>query len=810
MTLFVLRYNNYYNRQVKIEDNLNDYLAASAYATSIDDVNFNPNDGVNTTQVLNSLDLDLTNVDYAILYDALSDTIVSKWFILEADRTRSGQYLLKLYRDLVGDYYNVVVNAPAFIEKATLPAGNSLIYNNENMTYNQIKSAEYVLKDSTRVPWLVGYLARDRASNIVATVPTNDVKVDYLLSSFGDYAYNTYATENFRGHIRDTVYQVQVRSYATGSSDRWNFCWGYEGARKNPLSYSGSLTSTGVNAYTSTNTANYYRQNATSYQMTPSAIMQNLETAARAASSDWSSFSIDTIAQTKTTSETQAFLAEEGKIIQIADKFYQIRIEQTNTDASNIIRSTVPYNSSLGIKFQAVMGAYNYWESTSQTAFILEGRSDFYKVYYDELDVDTYTLTIKPGTNHLSDAPYDMFALPYPPANGIFYYRTADGYKRVKPAVVLNIIQQLQVAAQQNLFDLQLVPYCPVANYIAPSSTYYNYLDLSEAVEDKEYQEIEGGAGVLVWCTQSSFSVNVDPYTDFYTSTSIPQPSTDPVEFKVEHECDFYRMVSPNYNGTFEIKSTSNQGLQQFKATCSYKPYMPYIQVAPSFAGLYGSNFGDARGLICGGDFSLSAVSDLWQSYQINNKNYQNIFDRQIDNLEFNNNIGMFQAKLNATVGAISGAVSGASTGAQLGGGWGAAAGAVVGGVASGVGGALDIEILKRQQSETLDYTNDMYGYNLGNIQARPQSLTKVSSFNPHNKIFPILEYYTASDVEKEALRNKLKYNGMTVMTIGTIADYQLNEPSYIKAKLIRLNNTDIGFHELAVLSEELNKGVFV
>ena len=51
MNLYLLNYNNYYNRVVK---RLNDLNAYSPYIlTTIENVNFNPNDGVNAEQIVN-------------------------------------------------------------------------------------------------------------------------------------------------------------------------------------------------------------------------------------------------------------------------------------------------------------------------------------------------------------------------------------------------------------------------------------------------------------------------------------------------------------------------------------------------------------------------------------------------------------------------------------------------------------------------------------------------------------------------------------------------------------------------------------
>ena len=73
-----------------------------------------------------------------------------------------------------------------------------------------------------------------------------------------------------------------------------------------------------------------------------------------------------------------------------------------------------------------------------------------------------------------------------------------------------------------------------------------------------------------------------------------------------------------------------------------------------------------------------------------------------------------------------------------------------------------------------------------------------------------MIEYFKATAQEEEALREKLSYNGMTVMKIGKIVDYQLDSGvSFIQGKLIRL--LDVG--ESAIASEiynEIYKGVYI
>ncbi len=317
--------------------------------------------------------------------------------------------------------------------------------------------------------------------------------------------------------------------------------------------------------------------------------------------------------------------------------------------------------------------------------------------------------------------------------------------------------------------------------------------------------------GVLLWCTSNSFS----------TQINLPLTATD--SMKIEANCNQYRLCGPNYQGSFDFNLAKNDGsVDYFTAYCTYKPYNPYIRVAPNFKGLYGTEFNDGRGLICSGDFSLSRINDAWQSYELQNKNYQNIFNREIQSLDFNNSIAMRNQIVSAAVGTLKGGATGAAAGAMAGGGIGAVVGAAVGTVGSMINGITDTATLAAQQKENRDLMIDKYNYQLGNIQALPYTLTKVGSFDISSKYFPFVEYYTCTDEEKEALELKIKYESMTVMKIGTLQEYKRDDISYIKGSLILADIhiaypttaydvtevLEISNQEIYTIYDELNKGV--
>src|SRR5574344_1391234 len=99
----------------------------------------------------------------------------------------------------------------------------------------------------------------------------------------------------------------------------------------------------------------------------------------------------------------------------------------------------------------------------------------------------------------------------------------------------------------------------------------------------------------------------------------------------------------------------------------------------------------------------------------------------------------------------------------------------VAGGISAainlGTGAASNI-MSDKLRDEQINLKKDLFNYNLQNIQALPQSVSKTAAFNINSKYVPFLEKYTCTEEEKNALRDKLKWQGMTVMRTGQIQDY--------------------------------------
>ena len=293
---------------------------------------------------------------------------------------------------------------------------------------------------------------------------------------------------------------------------------------------------------------------------------------------------------------------------------------------------------------------------------------------------------------------------------------------------------------------------------------------------------------------------------------SILNPGNEAIERKLANECDVVRLVAQNYSAIFEFSPSKSGGVDGFLADCTYKPWSPYIHILPKLKGLYGDNFveiDDARGLICGGDMSLSQLSNAWANYQLQNKSYNDVFVREIKHMDVQNDINKQNARWQLALSPITGGAAGAASGAQIGGIGGAITGGAIGVVGGGITAGLDYANSLKMMEENRQYAIDMYTYNLQNIQAIPTSLTKTSALTYNTRVWPFIEYYTCTEDERTALKDKIKYNGMTIMKVSQLRNYLLGQDNFYKGKLIRLN-IKVDSHMAYEIYNELNKGVYL
>ena len=806
MTLYTLQYNNYYNRIKKGFDTMTQYLPF--VVDTFQNINFNPNDNITTSVVLNT---ENHNVDYLIAENE-NNEIVSRWYIMEAVRLREGQWKIELLRDVIWDYREQVVKAPMMVSRGWTYNGDKAIFNDESIAVSQIKQHETLLKDSSKAAWIVGYMANPKAEDqdITITYGLAEPEADISVSTFDEWQYSEYAFFPEKGQNSDSTEGYEytyidnysfLMTYGTGNySTNSEMIFNQDGFIKSDLG-SGNP---------------YWYVNSPAYLPDIKEAIQDLpkNDLAEAINNYYDNTALYTKMQKiKNLKKKTLYIAED-------DTFYEISVI-TSWKASEQVGKFKPNNSTHPVvkAFTDFINAVN-----DEVGDVMRTKSQFddgYNYFVNFGDVYTFkieltkismtagskTFTIPKTVRTLKDAPYRMFCMPYALNYRIQWKKNDTVYTKYTSEInTLSIATVIMGDAGANVYDVQLLPYCPIAN-LRKNNMYCN---LNDFIENVDYVFIEDVPTIIFFSDVSQGTFNISLNQD-----GVNVGNT--IATKANSLTRFCRLCSPNYQGVFEYSPIKNYGVSQINVDFHYKPYSPYIHLNPDFYlnGIYGSDFNDARGLICGGDFSITRISDAWTDYELQNKNYNTIFDKGIQKLETENKYARIADRANAAVGTLSGTATGIAAGFSVGGGVGAAIGGAIGGVSSLAGGITDVYINDQLRQLNKQHTIDVWNLQLDNIKAIPYSLSKVSAFNNNNKIWPFVEYYACSQQEYKAVYEYIEYRGMRLDRIGTIEQMLPYIPAsldygFIQGDIIRLDNLEDDTHVATVISNELRQGVYL
>lgn len=851
MSKFIVlyNYNKYYNRIIKKLNTYEDYKAlitplgstpAEYRGFELVSTNFDYQDGVFAKHVINipresSSFFNYHEPDYLVLERTYKDgdvnvSEVSRWFVLETTKTRGNQLELSLRRDLLADYYNDVLNAPVFIEKGNPGIDDPAIFNREPMTFNQIKTNELKLDFSKYSGkgkgWIVGYIAKEEQNKDIGPC-SGQVEIPAVVDDFEDLPLaiqQAIDAGTVKSYYPNDFYMRFFTKHVMGGTTEYRRYLVYDtysgGVGCNRQYPDSSGTNLGYPKFVFSSQADAY---------TSESIIRNAYNSGRASlnlsikMNTWFDNSVSGIKIYRYTCREY-----NNKIYKRNNKYYRLKtilgaqseekvvytISQIKSQASDlasafksfvldylingttVVENTDVDNSSNGVTF-----ARNVWE---------------YSFVSEEIDYNEVQVTLTKERNKNIDAPYDIFCIP---RGGVSVYGSGSSPLFTQAEGIADAIARgIAIAGGSKIYDIQILPYCPFLEMITSTGD----ISVVGYTVNKDFSYItqaNGGAsvGIVLYGKHCRGTFDIE-ITNSETGYSDCLEETESViDKKVKSETKLVRFVSPNFASTFDINVQKNKGITLLNVDYFYKPYSPYLHVAPYFSGLYGEDFNDPKGLICSGEFSISTAQSKWEEYQIQNKNFENIFNRQIQNLDVNNSIAMEQQKIASGIGVGTAGLTGVAAGAVAGSmalpGIGTAVGAVVGGLgsalASGIGRKYDLEYLKRSQTEARSFASDMYAYSLGNIQALPYSLTRVTTLTENNKIFPFIEFYDCTEEEREALRNKIKYNGMTIMRIGHIVDFVRPQHRYVQGQLIRLEGIDEDSHVIAEIANEIKEGAY-
>ena len=822
VNLYFLQYNNYFNRQTKPHKTTTSWFLPYQIGNTLNVGLFNYGDGVDTTQVVNTTGWTNENrvPDYCIVEDQ-TDGSRQYWYVLEWKYLRKGQYEATLKRDVLSENYDTIITAPMLIKKGTvISPNNPAMFNSEGQAYNQIKSDEIPLYDATGCPWIVGYVPLDAFETDTEISKNIYVEPSFTyetLDAFrSDFPYDVDMPRNdrtiIRRYTRYPIYNIRanIRFFIGGS--------GYSHIAANVSFNSNGLLTYNINATTNriNHQLNWLTNNVVGYY-SPS---QHTTLPDGYTSFRWDKdyYGHDSSASRLTKDIINSYTRE--TLQQLDNSIYNVYPQ--NYTADDILKSMLYKTVKIGTKTYNIFPSTEIvWKEEVVPASTLQLLSTNLNdnILFDKNNNNSYIVTLKfyeagyklvestqtikttmPGKDkiiQLRKDPYAMFCIPYGEVklrkNGVDQLTTVKDAALIATGIATS-------AGDKKVLDVQLLPYCPIRDIVVDDEK--GVVDYSSLTRAAQVQDIKNEAAMIIskmfWCIDNSFTFQI--------------PLHIAVEdYKIENECDTYRLCSPNYNGLFEFNLAKNGGIDWIEVNCSYKPQIPYIQLNPNFKKLYGQNatggssagdYNDQRGLICGGDFSLPQVSDAWANYQMQNKNYQNIFDREIQSMEISNKYQRVSDWMNLVAGT-------AKAGMAIGSLSNPVAGGVSAAINLGTGIASNI-MSDNLRNEQLSLKKDLFNYQLDNVKALPQSVSKATAFNINSKYVPFLEKYTCTEEEKSALRDKLRWQGMTVMRTGQIQDYVWGDDTYIEAMPLRLSNLGEDTHTAQAIAQELNMGTYI
>ena len=518
----LLHYNNYFNRTIKKLDTVQEYRAADTSGSTANykecyNINFNPGDDISASLILGfgtNPTIDTNNFDYLVIVDraddteahTITDSINSRWFIQDINRTRKGQWEVRLRRDVVADNLEEVLDALTYIEKGSVSAGNNFIFNKEGMLFNQIKESEDQLRDASGCAWLVGYIAKNaNASNVTINYDPADQNVikvsasniDNWFQSLGINPGETFKADPYDISYRtawqagtDFVYHYACRTYIYGtgsfSSEDDNRWVGNDAIRAGWYASRTEVGNALLNAYNSLGLSAF-----------KAALIDLVGAHSSAQVTEIKNFDGKTI---KT---------NDGKYYRISVKeggAYQVK-NASLTSGNNL------YNlMSSALVLARVFGNYTTPDSSS---FKYSFKCSQYVVTASEDKAASVKTNISSSRIKTSDGLFDIIAMPYPLKNETIRVSYGDYYIDVNNVVSMAAMTSLAttLVPGQGIYDIQLLPYCPVQRFVNSAGGGLR-VDTTRAGTDFDWI-VDGSSndakiGIVFYVPESQFTFDIN------------------------------------------------------------------------------------------------------------------------------------------------------------------------------------------------------------------------------------------------------------------------------------------------------------
>lgn len=829
-------FNNYANRTSLMYQTINLYPKAAYQAT----INFNPNDGEKTSLVLMYKDNVLAapvNIepDYAIVCDN-SDKIESRWYVTESSRLSDSKFRIVLKRDIASDYKSEIMNSVAFVKRGWVNSSNPLIFNSENGNYSQILRERVDLKDKSGKGGYVAFLAPnflqenvDKANFDIASNTSTTLKFNSPTETHtGNYKFCYGADPN-----DTTPKPVFMRNYNK---------WGFSGTSTGNHSYIyftiGVRALGNVNTYTNDKYAIVVWEDGTAgYDTIPQGTDVHggtfpdfvlPETGARLYLTDgelhniatvcayalhtlmWDSDYIDEYVFSLTNGQngdvpTMRFMAsriDSLASVALANDVYALDLDLYTSDEK---KYTEIMTGTLRTTFENVIinTIQHYLKISAAVSEKCPANKRAELTYHYHIANfhwrRTSTSTLKlPNTGALvQNSPYYMLFIPE--ANTKM---KCDGKTWTQQVDAYQIYNQLQVTFNSFIYDVQRVPYTPYALDIEDDGTVVLPNESQIGFAKNAAGEIEACA---YFCNQDTFWFNIEP-----TSTYLDElKGQKDLNVKIQSETTLLRLCSMDGSSSININGAKNLGLSKLCVNCRYAPYQSYISLQPQWSMFYGAEIGlkDTRGLNLTSTNSVTRTSNQWQDYVLQNQNYQDIFNRQIQSMDAQFDIQADKAVRDMVFGLINTGISAGMSSNP-----GSAAGNLIHGglnlIQQGQGYSDMVDSFRERRSLSVD----MFNLQNGNIKARADTLTKVNAMSPIYNTWPYIEIYTTTPEEKTALTTYITEFSMNIGAMtNQLSAYVTNNPNtrkFIQADIIRMSGK-MDSHLAEEIRSLISEGVY-
>lgn len=312
--------------------------------------------------------------------------------------------------------------------------------------------------------------------------------------------------------------------------------------------------------------------------------------------------------------------------------------------------------------------------------------------------------------------------------------------------------------------------------------------------------------------TSANIVINGHNITAQFLDTDDYSFTTDLADLtNINKETDTIKIVSPSRASQFLFRPYDNDGSMLFQSKVTLKPFASVIYIRPSTQGLLMYDYDDKDCLIINEDCSLTAVTSQWTEYIYSNKNYSNIFEREIQGRQFERGwerrVEQAQAKSDVDTAR--------NITAQK---WSTRTGNIpiisgligAGAMASGAdknyleAAQVDREYNEALYQQGLSMSRDLFKYQLDNIKSQPSIPSKITTIDCKLLDGVYLEYYSTNDTELAAINSYYAFNGNRIDNYGTFSTYW---GAFIRGKIIR--SSHYTQPEIDEINRRLGMGIF-